>query len=261
MLAQKRKIEGGEIMSIHASRTVFTSLISIVALVGAATAATAAASEPNPDALAATAQCSSGLTTLPDASSKELVEGVVYSDVYEIGDDCSTSIVSHTEVPDVKGASASAISAIAPSPQAVVYTSNVIHSSQTLQDAVNLDILRFRYAHEATVQSGTGLSYVKFTTWRMVNSWNGNLAWNHASTPSYGPYTSTYTTSAATAQASGAFHSDFLWCNLQPGQNFTLYTTLTRSPGSYSASFSQSKTCSLTHMATAKKMNTTYNQW
>lgn len=67
---------------------------------------------------------------------------------------------------------------------------------------------------------------------------------------------------AAYANGHASFHSDFLWCNLQPGQNFTLYTTLKSVwQGSYDAFFTQSRVCSGTHMATAKKANLIRAAW
>ncbi len=136
---------------------------------------------------------------------------------------------------------------------------NVIHGSQTLQDVVNIDIGRYRYGHDRNWDTATGKT--KFMSGWWMNSATGT-SWNHASTPVSDGYDSSWTSTAAYADGHGSFHSDFLWCNIQPGRNYTLYTTLKSSPGGgYNAYFTQSRTCSATHMATAKKADLNRAAW
>lgn len=222
---------------------------------GAAASPVAASEDASPDNLSASEVCSTERTTLSAVEREPLLEGVVYSTVYAIGKDCSIAVQSTealaipgevVQLPDSRGM------------QALASTQRVIHGSQTIQDIVNLDISRFRLARERAALSGQ----TKFTSTRYYHAWDGNLAWNHVSGVYIGPYTSSYTAFTASAYGNGRFHSDFLWCNLQPGQDFTMYTTLySYGSGSYNVAFSQSRTCTGTHMATAKKMDTIYAAW
>ena len=207
--------------------------------------------DPETHALTKSVACDTSPLPLPSVEREELREGVVYNTVFEVSDSCSVSVLEHNEVGKAAPVMRSTISV------AANRTFKVIHSSQTIQDIVNLDISRFRYTHERGLYNGM----TSFTGWRLKNAWAGNLSWNHVTGSIYGTYTSSDTQYIASAYAHGSFHSDFLWCNLQPGQDFILYTRLKSMPTTYDVEFTQSRTCSGTHMATAKKMDTTYNQW
>lgn len=138
------------------------------------------------------------------------------------------------------------------------YFGNVVHGSQTLQDVVNIDIGKYRYGHDRNWNACSNIS--KFIQWWMVDS--TSTSWNHPNTPVSDGYDSAWNTYAANGYGHGSFHSDFLWCNFQPGQNYNLYTNLVSyASGSYDAHFSQSRVCSGTHMATAKKADLIRAAW
>jgi len=130
---------------------------------------------------------------------------------------------------------------------------NWVHSSQTQLDVINIDIARFRYLRDRKWDGGQ--------TW-WGNGWlagNTEKAWNHPVGVQH-HWTQGPGISAAT-EGSGDFHSDFLWCNLQEGQNFRLSTTMTTfKNGDRGASFRQSQNCFGTHMATAVKTSLS-DQW
>jgi hypothetical protein len=128
---------------------------------------------------------------------------------------------------------------------AAVTYGNYIHTSQTLQDIVNIDIAKYRY-HTDRKWNGT-------STWfgtDLKGVASTSITWNHpvSAVINYigGAGSATYSTST------GAFHSDFLWCNLQAGQNFTMQNKNTSyNDGTKNGNFTQSRTCSGTHMATS----------
>ena len=138
------------------------------------------------------------------------------------------------------------------------YWGNVVHGSQTLQDVINVDIGKYRYGHDRNWNACSNIS--KFIQWWMVDS--TSVSWNHPNTPVSDGYNSAWRTYAANGYGHGSFHSDFLWCNFQAGQNYNMYTHLVSyASGSYDAHFSQSRVCSGTHMATAKKADLRRAAW
>jgi hypothetical protein len=138
------------------------------------------------------------------------------------------------------------------------YWGNVVHGSQTLQDIINIDIGKYRYGHDRNWNACSNISL--FIQWWMVDS--TSVSWNHPNTPVIDSFDSTWHTYAANGYGHGSFHSDFLWCNFQAGQNYNMYTNLVSyASGSYDAHFSQSRVCSGTHMATAKKADLTRAAW
>ncbi|MDT4934563.1 MAG: hypothetical protein QOK11_2455 [Pseudonocardiales bacterium] len=138
------------------------------------------------------------------------------------------------------------------------YWGNVVHGSQTLQDVINIDIGKYRYGHDRNWNACSNIS--KFIQWWMADS--TSVGWNHPNTPVIDGYDSAWHTYAANGYGHGSFHSDFLWCNFQAGQNYNMYTNLVSyASGSYNAHFSQSRVCSGTHMATAKKADLTRAAW
>lgn len=134
-----------------------------------------------------------------------------------------------------------------PSTQAL---GNYIHSNQTVQDVINVDIATYRYH--------TDRHWDGYSTWFDSDLWGEATAspsWNHAvdAVISYigDAGSSTYSDSY------GVFHSDFLWCNLQPGQDFVLTNRNTSyNDGRYAGTYWQSELCSGTHMATDTWANT-----
>lgn len=135
---------------------------------------------------------------------------------------------------------------------------NYIRSSQTLQDIASIDIAKWKWTHDrvwddvaATRFKVAGEDGSNYVWWGQAST---SLSWNHAVGAYYdGADTSFCSNCVANSYSHGTFHSDFLWCNFQPGQDFNLYTTLDSiSGGGYDAHFSQSATCSGTHMATSK---------
>jgi hypothetical protein len=64
--------------------------------------------------------------------------------------------------------------------------------------------------------------------------------------------------SARTTAASGAFHSDFLWCNFEPGQNFIMTTEITTfKDGGFARDYRQNRQCAGTHKATESHQSST----
>lgn len=140
---------------------------------------------------------------------------------------------------------------------------NYIRSSQTLQDVVNIDIAKWKWTHDrlwddyyaATRFKAAGEDGSNYVYWGRAST---SVSWNHAVGAYYdGANTSWCSLCTAHSYSHGTFHSDFLWCNFQPGQDFNLRTTLdSKSGGGYDAHFSQSNVCSGTHMATSKSTST-----
>lgn len=137
---------------------------------------------------------------------------------------------------------------------ASVWYGNYVHSSSTLLDPPSIDIAKVLY-HTDRRWDGN------YTEWK-TDLWGegdeGNKAWNHylggaiedigigASLPQ-----------STTTEFRGDFHSDFLHCNFQTGQNFSMWNrNRSYGDGRYDAHFRQSKVCSLTHMATRKWVST-----
>lgn len=139
---------------------------------------------------------------------------------------------------------------------ATVY-GNIIQSSQTLQDVINIDIAKFRYGHDR-VWNGSQTRMKASVRWAYGQT---GVAWNHPVGAWFDLQETAWATEAR-GVAHGDFHSDFLWCNFQPGQNFSMKSTLTsRRDGGRKVDFTQSATCSGTHMATAHKTSTTPGAW
>ena len=128
---------------------------------------------------------------------------------------------------------------------------NYIHTSSTLQDIVNIDIANLRY-HTDRKWDNCNTSF-KSDRWGTAYV---SVRWNHIGGAGES-WAQRGWRSRRTAKAYGKFHSDFLWCNMQSGQNFYLYNyNKTYAGGAYGATFRQSRTCSGTHMATAKWTST-----
>lgn len=125
---------------------------------------------------------------------------------------------------------------------------NYIHSSQTVQDAVNIDIAKHRLA--------TRRCWNGATTWMtsgIPRSYTG-VPWNHAYTPKLTRLDTTRS-SIAVGKSAGSFHTDWLWCNAtSKWQAIELRNTNTSQfNGSHYVSFWQSRACPGTHMSTASK--------
>lgn len=190
--------------------------------------------------------------------------GVVHSMDYSIDGNCNVTVTRGAATPQADA------TGLAPSPGlkeqetavadgktkttgfasiAAIY-GNVVHGSQTLQDIINIDIAKYRYGHDRVWDNAAYTYFKPIYGWMTAST---SVAWNHPHTPVFDFFNSSWTYYAANGYGHADFHSDFLWCNLQTGQNFTLSTRLVSYwQGSYDANFSQSKTCSGTHMATRK---------
>jgi len=139
---------------------------------------------------------------------------------------------------------------------------NWIHSSQTMQDVVNIDIAKFQYhtdrvwdGSNSWYKTGSGGSGPCVCPWWMRSS--TSVTWNHPVGYPYQSYHDTKPQTYASSLAGGNFHSDFLWCNFQAGQNYTMENThVSNYNGGYTAYFYQNRACSGTHMATRKWTNT-----
>lgn len=125
---------------------------------------------------------------------------------------------------------------------------NYIHSSQTMQDVVNIDIAKFEYSHDR----------VWYWLWTHFKGCCGHIRgstsvpWNHPNGVLFDGYDGSWRILWAWGFAHGRFHTDFLWCNI-PGQpqDFNLITVLVSLfTGSYAALFDQTKRCGGTHMST-----------
>lgn len=120
-----------------------------------------------------------------------------------------------------------------------------------------LQFAKFRYGHDR-VWDGSLTRFKQDVRWGVGST---SVSWNH---PVGACFDGQETAWAAEARsvAHGDFHSDFLWCNFQPGQNFTLKSSLiTRPDGGRRVEFTQSATCSGTHMATAHKTSVVPGAW
>lgn len=136
---------------------------------------------------------------------------------------------------------------------------NVIHGAQTLQDVINIDIAEFRYGHDRNWSTCTGKTLFTFGNWWLQQL--TEASWNHAVGNTITYYNSNWVTTAI-GKSNGSFHSDFLWCNMQAGENFVLYTKLTSyNNGNYAGGYTQSDVCAGTHMATATKADLNWRAW
>lgn len=85
-----------------------------------------------------------------------------------------------------------------------------------------------------------------------------SVSWNNPNGVFMDGYYGTPVNPVAWSYSHGNFHSDFLWCNFQPGQNFTMSTDLDSTiGGGYGAFFRQNRACGGTHMATSNWVSTT----
>lgn len=137
---------------------------------------------------------------------------------------------------------------------------NYVRSSQTLQDVFNVDIAKWKWTHDRvwdTVTTKTRFKVPGTCSSSPTGCWWGqsstSVTWNHPRSANFATADTAWKTGTASSIGFGEFHSDFLWCNHQPGQNFRLTTEVKSwNPGGYDAKFTQSRTCSGTHMATSK---------
>lgn len=132
---------------------------------------------------------------------------------------------------------------------------NYIHSSQTVQDPVNIDIAKLRL-HSNRCWDGS-------STWMVSDVWaeaSTSVSWNHVVGTPWFPRVDWGAGTTATAVGSANFHSDWLWCNFTADwQVLSLTNTnVSNKDGTYTVSFSQSRACPGTHMATASKANSNY---
>lgn len=166
---------------------------------------------------------------------------------YDISDMCTVSNVRGKEI---KEAIAPIVSTqYAPKEHNASATScNYIHSSQTVQDVVNIDIAKHRFA---TRRCWNGA--VTWMTSGSANSYTG-VPWNHANKPTLTRLDRT-PSSTVVGRSSGTFHTDWLWCNATSRwQAIELRNTHTSQfNGAHWVSFWQSRACPGTHMATASK--------
>lgn len=132
---------------------------------------------------------------------------------------------------------------------------NYIHSSQTVQDVVNIDIAKLRL-HSNRCWDGS-------STWMVNDVWaeaSTSVPWNHPSGTPWFPRVDWGAGTTATAVGSANFHSDWLWCNFTADwQVLSLTNTnVSNKDGTYTVSFSQSRACPGTRMATVSKANSNY---
>ncbi len=132
---------------------------------------------------------------------------------------------------------------------------NYIHSSGTLQDIVFVDISRVRYH---TDRKWDGSTSWWGAAWAGQCNAGANTPWNHLVSCVAWDLSDHAPTVETAAQ--GEFHSDWLWCNLQAGQNFAMINDHQSAwQGSFAAFFFQTKTCSGTHMTTQSWTSTNIN--
>jgi hypothetical protein len=136
------------------------------------------------------------------------------------------------------------------------WVGNYIHTSQTVQDVINIDVAKYRL-HTDRKWNGCG-TYIG----NRFGDGSTSMPWNHYTGDSY-------VSGSVCSQASpcgsayyrrkGNFHTDFLWCNFT-SQNFSLYNrNTTYQDGAKAGQWTQSQVCPLTHMATAIWANTNPN--
>ncbi|MDO4888174.1 MAG: hypothetical protein Q3979_05665 [Actinomycetaceae bacterium] len=124
-----------------------------------------------------------------------------------------------------------------------------VHSSQTVQDVANVDIAKHRL-NTYRCWDGHETSMVKWT----ARSYTG-VPWNHASgRPDIVLFDSDWGATAS-AQSSGKFHTDWVWCNVKSRwQGIELRNTHVSYPnGGYRVTFWQNGSCPGTHIATGVK--------
>ena len=137
---------------------------------------------------------------------------------------------------------------------ASVWYGNYIHSSSTLLDPPSIDIAKVLYHTDRRWNNAS-------TEWK-TDLWGegdeGKKACNHylgGAIEYIGA--AAYVPESTTTEFRGDFHSDFLHCNFQRGQNFSMWNkNRSYGDGRYDAHFRQSQVCSLTHMATRKWVST-----
>jgi hypothetical protein len=138
------------------------------------------------------------------------------------------------------------------SPMSVTATScNWLHSSQTVQDVVFIDIAKSRL-HSYRCWTGSQVRYEGTVT---ANSYT-SVAWNHPYTPFFGSVDWNWV-STARATSIHDFHTDWVWCNATSNWQSIRLTNTNNSTasGGYSATFVQDRSCPGTHMATEAKAN------
>ena len=110
---------------------------------------------------------------------------------------------------------------------------NYIRSSQTIQDVANIDIAKLRL-HSNRCWNGS-------STWMVNDVWaeaSTSVSWNHTSGTPWFPRVDWGAGTAATAVGSA--------------------TNVSNKDGTYTVSFSQSRACPGTHMATASKADSSH---
>lgn len=139
---------------------------------------------------------------------------------------------------------------------------NFVRSSQTLQDAVNIDIAKLKWTHDRVWDDSRGVTRFKDTNESAPNlTWWGqcstSVSWNHVTSCWYTGADITWG-AFANSYAEGNFHTDWTWCNgTSEWQDLSLYTKLwSYAGGGYDVSFTQAAPCPGTHMATSKWTST-----
>jgi hypothetical protein len=139
---------------------------------------------------------------------------------------------------------------------------NFVRSSQTLQDAVNIDIAKLKWTHDrvwdgrVTRFKGTNENSPNLAWWGQCST---SVSWNHVTSCWYTGADTTWV-AFANSYAEGNFHTDWTWCNgTSEWQNLSLYTKLwSYADGGYDVRFTQAAPCPGTHMATRKWTSTSY---
>jgi hypothetical protein len=136
---------------------------------------------------------------------------------------------------------------------AVTY-GNYVHTSQTVQDVIFIDIAKLQY-HTDRNWNGT-------CTWWRPDWWaqsSTSVRWNHPDGPPWIYYAGPTACGGSWTSVGVAanFHSDFLWCNFTaPWQRLQLAQhNYSRSDGAAGAWFWQNRACPGTHMATRLWVN------
>ena len=220
--------------------------------------------------------CEGAISDVRSGAVSDSTPGFATTLNYSVAEDCTVRITearSGVPVSDLPASqtprSAAAASDLGTEQDSGAFTPNTvwgnfIRSSQTLQDVVNIDIAKLKTTHDRqwddywndTRFKADGENSPNMVRWSEAST---SVSWNHVSGVYFDGAETYWRTDSALSWSHGDYHSDFLWCNYEPGQNFWLQTALISYPGGgYDSNFFQSRVCSGTHMATSKWTSISY---
>jgi hypothetical protein len=135
------------------------------------------------------------------------------------------------------------------------YYGNWMNGTRVLQDPVNIDIAKNRYHHDR-VWNGTKTFYKEGRCYARAST-SDSTSWNHPQEVYAEQYDKDPAPDVAYAFEHATFHSDFLWCNFESGQNFKMQAYYeSYDNGTWWMTIVSNRECSGTHISSSYNTST-----